>query len=170
MALLTEDRKRTGLALNLPVAQNITLAHLALLARQGWLDLAEEDRVAQGFLDRLRIRTPATAQKASRLSGGNQQKVVLAKWLFRQARIFLFDEPTRGVDVGAKAEMYRLIRELADSGAAILMISSELPEILGMTDRVLVLRDGNVVKELLTAGTSQEEIMRYATMGEWETP
>jgi ribose transport system ATP-binding protein len=100
------------------------------------------------------------------LSGGNQQKVVLGKWLFRQARIFIFDEPTRGVDVGAKAEIYRLMNGLAESGAAILMISSELPEILGMTDRVLVMRAGRLVKELATAQTSQEEIMRYATLGE----
>src|SRR5712692_2831250 len=148
IALLTEDRKRTGLALNLSVAENVTLANLGAVTRKRLLDLDQEDRVARGFLERLRIRVSSTAQKAGRLSGGSQQKLVLAKWLFRQARIFLFDEPTRGVDVGAKAEIYGLIRELTDWGAAILMISSELPEILGMTDRVLVMRDGRVVKDL----------------------
>ena len=106
------------------------------------------------------------AQKASRLSGGNQQKVVLAKWLFRHARLFIFDEPTRGIDVGAKSEIYRLMNQLAESGAAILMVSSELPEILGMTDRVLVMRSGRIAKELVTAETTQEEIIRYATLGQ----
>ncbi len=166
LALLTEDRKRTGLALNLSVAQNLTLAHLAALTRHGSLNLSQEQRVAQGYIDRLRIRVRSLNQRVSRLSGGNQQKVVLGKWLFSQARIFLVDEPTRGVDVGAKTEMYRQLNELAESGAAILMVSSELPEILGLTDRVLVMRGGRLVRELVTAQTSQEEVMRYATLGE----
>jgi ribose transport system ATP-binding protein len=167
LALLTEDRKRTGLALNLSVAQNVTLANLTALMRHGSLNLREEEKVAQGYIDRLRIRARSLNQKVSRLSGGNQQKVVLSKWLFRRARIFLVDEPTRGVDVGAKTEIYRQLNGLAESGAAILMISSELPEILGLTDRVLVMRGGRLVKELVTARTSQEEIMRYATLGEY---
>lgn len=166
LAFLTEDRKRTGLALNLPIAQNLTLAHLSAIVRRGRLDLGKEEQVASGFLDRLRIRATSVNQKVGRLSGGNQQKVVIAKWLFREARILLFDEPTRGVDVGAKAEIYRLVRQLADQGAAILMISSELPEILGMTDRVLVMRNRRLVKDLVTAQTNQEEIIRYATLGE----
>ncbi len=166
MALLTEDRRKTGLALNLSVAQNITLTHLAAIVRKGVLDLEKEEQVARGFLDRLRIRAASPAQKVGRVSGGNQQKVVLAKWLFREARVLLFDEPTRGVDVGTKPEIYRLINQLAESGAALLMISSELPEILGMTDRVLAMRDGRIVKELVTAETTQEEILRYATLGE----
>ncbi|HEV2351972.1 MAG TPA: sugar ABC transporter ATP-binding protein [Terriglobia bacterium] len=166
MALITEDRKRTGLAGKLSVGQNITMANLRALLRHGCLDLKKEEQVGREFLQRLDIRAASIVQKVERLSGGNQQKVVLAKWLFRQARIFLFDEPTRGVDVGAKSEIYRLINELAQSGAAILMISSELPEILGMTDRVLVMRNGRVVKELVTAETTQEEIMRWATLEE----
>src|SRR5204863_3524894 len=124
-------------------------------------------------------RPPSPRQKVARLSGGNQQRVVLAKWLFRDlgwgetrraptseigARIFIFDEPTRGVDVAAKAEIYAVINQLAESGAAILMISSELPEVLGVSDRVLVMRNGRLVKELVTRETSQEEIMRYATL------
>jgi len=166
LALLTEDRKRTGLALNLSAAQNMTLANLAALTQHGRLNLSQEERVAQGFIDRLRIRVRSLNQKVSRLSGGNQQKIVLGKWLFSQAHIFLVDEPTRGVDVGAKTEVYRQLNELAESGAAILMVSSELPEVLGLTDRVLVMRGGRLVKELVTAQTSQEEIMRYATLGE----
>src|SRR2546422_188461 len=169
MALLTEDRKRTGLSLNLNVAQNITLANLTAVVHKHVLDLREEERVAQGFLERLRIRAPSTRQKVGRLSGGNQQKVVLAKWLFRQARVFIFDEPTRGVDVGAKTEIYRLMKQLVESGAAILMVSSELPEILGMTNRVYVMPDGRLAKELVTAETTPEEILRYATLGEPET-
>jgi ribose transport system ATP-binding protein len=169
LALLTEDRKRTGLALNLSVAQNVTLANLAALTRHGSLNLRQEEKVAQGYIDRLRIRARSFDQKVSRLSGGNQQKVVLSKWLFSRARIFLVDEPTRGVDVGAKTEIYRQLNGLAESGAAILMISSELPEILGLTDRVFVMRGGRLVQELVTAQTSQEEIMRYATLGELET-
>lgn len=166
MALLTEDRKRTGLASKLPVRHNITLANVRALLRRGCLDLRKEEGAARDFCTRLRIRLASTAQKIERLSGGNQQKVVLAKWLFRQARFFIFDEPTRGIDVGAKTEIYRMMNELAESGAAILMISSELPEILGMTDRVLVMRNGQLVKVLVTAGTTQEEIMRFATLGE----
>lgn len=166
MALVTEDRKRTGLALALSVAQNITLANLTALVAKGRLDLKKEEQVGRDYLARLRIRASSPRQKASRLSGGNQQKVVVSRWLFRQAHIFLFDEPTRGVDVGAKTEIYRVINQLAESGAAVLMISSELPEILGMTDRVLVMRAGRLVKELMTRETTQEEIMRYATLGE----
>ncbi len=166
VALLTEDRKRTGLALGLNVTHNITLANLRALTSRGILRLKQEEQVAQGFLERLRIRAPSVRLKTGRLSGGNQQKVVLGKWLFREAKIFLFDEPTRGVDVGAKTEIYRLMNQLAEAGGAILMISSELPEILGMTDRVLVMRNGRLVRELITAQTTQEEIIRYATLGE----
>ena len=166
LALITEDRKRTGLASMMPIAQNLTLANLRGTMRGALLDLKKEQQVARNFAQRLRIRCTSVAQRVDRLSGGNQQKVVLGKWLFRQARIFIFDEPTRGVDVGAKTEVYRFMNELAESGAAILMISSELPEILGMTDRVLVMRAGRLVKELITAQTSQEEIMRYATLAD----
>ena len=165
MALITEDRKRTGLALNLAASHNITLANLGALLRKGCLNLGKEEQVARGFINRLRIRARSTAQRVGHLSGGNQQKVVLAKWIFRQARIFIFDEPTRGIDVGSKTEIYRLMNQLAESGAAILMVSSELPEILGMADRVLVMRSGRIVKELVAAETTQEEIMRWATLG-----
>jgi ribose transport system ATP-binding protein len=187
IALITEDRKRTGLALHLSVAENVTLSNLAAISRKGVVDLRQESKVAESFIERLRVRPPSPRQKVARLSGGNQQRVVLAKWLFRQTgpdqsrrgeppgrpygncigpRIFIFDEPTRGVDVAAKAEIYAVINQLAESGAAILMISSELPELLGVSDRVLVMRNGGLVKELVTRDTSQEEIMRYATLAE----
>ncbi len=187
IALITEDRKRTGLALHLSVAENVTLSNLAAISRAGVLDLPEEGKAAGHMIARLHIRPPSPRQKVARLSGGNQQRVVLAKWLFRQTgpdqgrrgdppgrpygncigpRIFIFDEPTRGVDVAAKAEIYAVINQLAESGAAILMISSELPEILGVSDRVLVMRNGRLVKELVTRETSQEEIMRFATLSE----
>ena len=164
MVLITEDHKTTGLALPLPLSHNISLANLAALVRAGKIGLREEKRVAQGFIERLRIRASSVNQKVSSLSGGNQQKAILAKWLFCEPRIFLLDEPTRGVDVGSKQEIYRLINELAEAGAAILMISSELEEILGMSDRVLVMRAGRIVKELVTRETSQEEIMHYAAL------
>ena len=173
LAFITEDRKRTGLTLNLGVAENITLANISGITRWGLIHLKKEEQVTRQLSDRLQIRATSLAQKVSRqkvnrLSGGNQQKVVLAKWLFPQGRIFLFDEPTRGVDVGVKTEIYRIMNELAEAGAAILMISSDLPEILGMTDRVLVMRNGRLVRELVTAQTTQEEIMRYAALGQQE--
>jgi ribose transport system ATP-binding protein len=165
MALLGEDRKRTGLALLLPLAPNITLANLQRVLRRGRIDLRKEEMVARGFVERLQIRASSVRQRVGALSGGNQQKVVLGKWLFTNARIFLVDEPTRGVDVGAKIEIYRQLNQLAEAGAAILMVSSELPEILGVTDRVLVMRGGRIVGELITSQTTQEEIMRYAALG-----
>ena len=164
LALLTEDRKRTGLAPDLPVTHNLTLANLLDVVRCGVLNLGKEEQVAQEFLNRLRVRASSVRQKICRLSGGSQQKVLLARWLFCRAHIFLLDEPTRGVDVAAKTEIYRLVRELVESGAAILIVSSDLPEILGMTDRVLVMRNGRLVKELITIRTNQEEIMRWAAL------
>jgi len=127
------------------------------------LDLAAEARVTSEYVSRLRIRAASPKQLAGRLSGGNQQKVVIAKWLFRNARIFLFDEPTRGIDVGAKAEVFEVMDSLAKSGAAVLMVSSEMPELLQVADRILVMRQGRISGEL-PKGTTQEEIMRRATL------
>jgi ribose transport system ATP-binding protein len=163
IALLTEDRQRTGLALRLPIADNITLANVAGISRLGVLDLAAEARVTSDYVSKLRIRAASAKQLAGRLSGGNQQKVVIAKWLFRNAKIFLFDEPTRGIDVGAKAEVFEVMDSLAKSGAAVLMVSSELPELLQVADRILVMRQGRISGEL-PKGTTQEEIMRRATL------
>jgi ABC-type sugar transport system ATPase subunit len=169
IALVTEDRQRTGLALRLPVAQNLTLANVPAISRYGILDRALQNRVTADSIERLRIKSASPKQLASRLSGGNQQKVVIAKWLFRNASVFLFDEPTRGIDVGAKAEVFDLMSELARSGAAILMVSSEMPELLQVADRILVMRQGRLTAEL-PRGASQEQIMRFAALEPEQAP
>jgi ABC-type sugar transport system ATPase subunit len=166
LSLLTEDRKRTGLCLNLPLATNITLANVRALVRGGRLRRKAEFNAASGFIRKLSIRPPSPAKPVGRLSGGNQQKSLLARWLFANSRVFLLDEPTRGVDVAARSEIYREINELAEAGAAIVMVSSDLPELLGMSDRILVMRRGRVVAELDAKKTSQEEVLRYAAVEE----
>jgi len=163
LALVTEDRQITGLALRLPIADNITLANVAGISRFGFIDGDAQNSAAQDLIGRLRIRAGSPRQLCGRLSGGNQQKVVIAKWLFRQAQIFLFDEPTRGIDVGAKVEVFNVMHELARSGAAILMVSSEMAELLQVADRILVMREGRITGEL-PGSTTQEEIMRHAAL------
>ncbi len=163
IALVTEDRQRTGLALRLSLGHNVTLANVPGISRFGVLDDARQQQVSADYIARLRIRASGPSQWAGRLSGGNQQKVVIAKWLFRNTRVFLFDEPTRGIDVGAKAEVFGVMHELAASGAALLMVSSELPELLQVADRILVMRSGELSGEL-PGHTTQEEIMRYAAL------
>ena len=165
IALIPEDRQRTGLALGLPIGQNMTLAGLDGLSQAGFLKHAAEREVESQFIARLRIKASSARQLAGRLSGGNQQKVVIAKWLARGARVFLFDEPTRGIDIGAKAEVFGVMDELARQGAAILMVSSELPELQQMADRVYVMRQGRITGEL-PRGCSQEEIMHLAAFKE----
>lgn len=161
LALIPEDRQRTGLATALPISHNFTMANLASVSRFGFLNHAAEKKVADDFTQRLRIRASSGRQLAGRLSGGNQQKVAIAKWLVSAARIFLFDEPTRGIDVGAKIEVFQMMDELARAGAAILMVSSEMGELLQVADRILVMRQGRISGEL-PGRTTQEEIMRYA--------
>ena len=163
IALVTEDRQITGLALPLPIALNMTLANTRAISHLGLLDLKKQATVAAKYITRLRIKAQSGTQPAGRLSGGNQQKVVIAKWLFTQPRVFLFDEPTRGIDVGAKVEVFDFMHELAQSGAAILMVSSELPELLQVADRIVVMRQGKISGEL-PRGTSQEAIMRLAAL------
>jgi len=163
LALIPEDRQRNGLAPRLPLGWNLTSAALDLVSRYGFLRAAEERRQWDDYIRRLRIRAESPRQLAGRLSGGNQQKVVMAKWLLRRARVFLFDEPARGIDVGAKAEVFQLMDELARAGAGILMVSSELPELVQVADRILVMRQGRLTAEL-GRGATQEEIMRYATL------
>ena len=163
LALVTEDRQITGLVLRLPIAHNITLAGVKSISRFGFLNGSAQNAAAEDFIGRLRIRAASPWQLAGRLSGGNQQKVVIAKWLFRQAQVFLFDEPTRGIDVGAKVEVFNLMDELAREGAAILMVSSEMAELLQVADRILVMREGRITGEL-PGRTTQEEIMRYAAL------
>ena len=164
IALVTEDRQETGLAVRLPVRTNITLANLDAVCAGGAVQAGRERRVAREYRDRLKMRTDTVEQSAWQLSGGNQQKVVIAKWLFRDTDVVLFDEPTRGIDVGAKEEVFALMDEMARDGKAILMVSSELPELLLVSDRILVMREGQLVAEL-TSDTTQQEIMRYAAVG-----
>jgi ABC-type sugar transport system ATPase subunit len=168
LGLLTEDRKRTGLCLNLALSRNLTLANVKALIRRWRLDRKRELAAAREAIERLHIRPPDPVRPVVRMSGGNQQKVLLGRWLFAGSKVFLLDEPTRGVDVAARAEIYRAINRLAESGAAIVMVSSDLPELLGMTDRILVMRRGHLVAELNAAETTQEEIVRYAAVEETE--
>jgi ribose transport system ATP-binding protein len=164
IAYLSEDRKGHGLALNMSVAQNVSLANMGGVADAlGFIRFRREATVAQGYVDALGIRTPSTRQAVRLLSGGNQQKVVIAKWLFRDSKVLFFDEPTRGIDVGAKYAIYTLLDELAAQGIGVVLISSELPEILGMTDRVAVFHAGRLRTVLDTRHTHQEDILRHAS-------
>ncbi|MCK0196976.1 sugar ABC transporter ATP-binding protein [Ancylobacter sp. 6x-1] len=164
LAYLSEDRKAQGLAIKMPVDANMTLANMeAVSNRFGLIDFAREAEVARRYVDLLNIRTPTIHQPVRLLSGGNQQKIIIGKWLFRKSRVLFFDEPTRGIDVGAKFAIYRIMDELAAEGIGVVLISSELPEILGMTDRVCVFHQGRIAGILETARTDQEEIMRYAS-------
>ena len=141
----------------------MSLSLLNLLSRCGVVRLAAERALARRMVDALRVRTPSIEQKVLNLSGGNQQKVVIAKWLALHPKILIMDEPTRGIDIGAKAEVHGLMHQLAADGVAILMISSELPEVLGMSDRILVMRQGRIAGELSRAEATQERIMALAT-------
>ncbi|KMQ78660.1 putative fucose ABC transporter, ATP-binding component [Candidatus Burkholderia pumila] len=163
IAYLSEDRKKEGLALAMPIASNITLANVRGVAPSGFLRFDEEARIAQKYVQDLAIRTPSIHQIVRNLSGGNQQKVVIGKWLYRGSNIFFFDEPTRGIDVGAKFAIYGLMDRLAAEGVGVILISSELPELLGMTDRIAVFHEGHVAAVLETKSTNQEEIMHYAS-------
>jgi ribose transport system ATP-binding protein len=167
IGFLTEDRKSTGLVTKRPVSENISLAHFAkglgLFMNLGW-----ERKLTAEMSTKLDIKTPSVAQLVINLSGGNQQKVVLAKWLAAGCKVIILDEPTRGIDVGAKAEIYHLMRNLAQAGAGIIMVSSELPEILGMSDRILVMCDGHLAAELKPEEATENLILRYA-MGETAT-
>ncbi len=166
MGFVTEDRKEQGLFLRLAVRENIASASLGELSWAGFIRFGEERRRVGALIEQLRIRTPSQEQQAQFLSGGNQQKVALARWLALRPDVLILDEPTRGIDVGAKAEIYALMGELARHGVGMLMISSELPEILGMSDRILVVREGTVVAELDRATATQEAIMHTATGGQ----
>jgi ribose transport system ATP-binding protein len=165
VALVPEDRKRQGIFAVLSVRENIVLSALRLFSRKGILDLRGERRRAQELVSALRVATPDVEKRVLDLSGGNQQKVVIAKWLNTDAEVFLFDEPTRGIDVGGKVEVYRLMGDLLARGAAIVMISSELPEILGMSDRILVMRDGRICGEFTRADATEEKILDCALRG-----
>ncbi len=163
MGLLTEDRKQQGLVLGMSVRENMTLPILNRLTALLFTNRGKESEIARHYIDSMAIKTPSDEQKAINLSGGTQQKVVLGKWMAITPRILIFDEPTRGIDVGAKVEIYNLMNELTRQGVGILMVSSELPEILGMSDRVIVIAQGRLAGELSRSDATQEKILEYAT-------
>ena len=166
IGFLTEDRKNQGLILKLDVKQNVTLPNLEKITKNTVICFKEEKAICERLVEDLSIKTPSLLQKIKFLSGGNQQKVVLAKWLATQSKILIIDEPTRGIDVGAKVEIYKLINKLTKAGHTVLMVSSELPEILGMSDRVYVMHEGKITGELTRQEATQEKILHYATGGE----
>jgi ribose transport system ATP-binding protein len=165
IGFLTEDRKQLGLVLKLSVKENISLPNLDKISRKGFVKWREEKELAIRFVNDLAIKTPSIQQKVNFLSGGNQQKVVLSKWIARHLDIIIFDEPTRGIDVASKVEIYQLMNRLTEQGVGIIMISSELPEILGMSDRILVMKDGQIVAEFDTSEVDQEAILTKALGG-----
>jgi rhamnose transport system ATP-binding protein len=162
IAYVPEDRRRHGVLLEMAVAPNISLAILKEIAALGWLDSARERRLAASFVERLGIRTASIDTVVGNLSGGNQQKVALARWLATNPALLILDEPTQGVDVGAKAEIHRLMGELAGKGLAIVMISSDLPEILGMSDRIAVMHDGTIMEVIDRSDATQEKVLSLA--------
>ncbi|PUA17406.1 sugar ABC transporter ATP-binding protein [Glaciimonas sp. PCH181] len=164
IAYLSEDRKKDGLLIKMSVANNISMTNMASLSdRFGFIQFAQEERIAKEYVQALDIKTPSCHQIVKNLSGGNQQKVAISKWLYRGSKILFFDEPTRGIDVGAKFAIYQLLDKLAADGIGVVMITSELPEILGMTDRVAVFHEGKIATILSSKATSQEEIMHFAS-------
>nr|MBP7056802.1 ATP-binding cassette domain-containing protein [Candidatus Omnitrophota bacterium] len=165
ISLASEDRKRYGLVLTDDVAKNISLASLGKISRLKIVDVQKEIQSAEHYTKELRIKTPSIEQKTGNLSGGNQQKVVLGKWLMTKPKVLILDEPTRGIDVGAKVEIYNIINDLVDQGVAVIVISSDLPEILGICDRILVMHEGRFTGELHIKDATQEKIMYYATGG-----
>lgn len=142
IAFLTEDRKKEGLCLGLSIEQNINLASYPMISKQGFINLKSEGNRAEKYVEELRIKTPSRFQLCKNLSGGNQQKVVIGKWMCCNSEIFIFDEPTVGVDVGAKVEIYKLIEELIANGKAVILISSYLPEVMGLSDRLFIMSEG----------------------------
>jgi ABC-type sugar transport system ATPase subunit len=165
LALVTEDRKRYGLVLSQDVKKNLTLANLAGICRNGVINFNEEIKESEASVRSLKIKTPSLETKTNNLSGGNQQKVVVGKWLMIKPKILIMDEPTRGIDVGAKFEIYNIMNQLKEQGVAIIMVSSELPEILGMSDRILVMHEGKISGEYMHHEANQEKIMFAATGG-----
>jgi rhamnose transport system ATP-binding protein len=162
IAYVPEDRRRHGVILEMPVAENATLAILRRISKGGFIDFGREREIAGDYVSKLAVKTPSIDTPAGNLSGGNQQKVALARWLATEPKVIILDEPTQGIDVGAKSEIHRLMVDLAERGLAILMISSELPEALGMSDRIAVLRGGEVAGMLGRAEATQEKVMALA--------
>lgn len=163
MGFVPEDRKQQGLFLNMAVRENITISAVAQASRFGFLNFGRMNRMASEFVNKLDIRTPSLLQQVRNLSGGNQQKVVISRWLTLKPDVLILDEPTRGIDVGAKSEIHGLMSQLAQEGVGVMMISSELPEILGVSDRILVMHEGRIVAEFSRAEATQDNIMLAAT-------
>ena len=162
IGLLTEDRKSEGLMGELPVYENASLASLKRFANMGFLDKRKERAAVQEYVARFRIKTPSLFQQIKNLSGGNQQKVLLSRWLMRGLKVIVVDEPTRGIDVGAKAEIFALIDRLAGEGLAVVMMTSEMPELLGLSDRIVVMAEGRITATLSRADATQETILNAA--------
>ena len=165
---LSEDRKRYGLLLNKNVAENTLLSSLESYSEFGFINDKKANRDAKTENEKLKTKTPSLRECVKNLSGGNQQKVIIARWLLKNTDIFIFDEPTRGIDIGAKSEMYDLIEQLSSKGKSVIIISSELSEILGISDRVIVMCEGRITKEFSIREANQENIMRFAMMRESE--
>ncbi|RKF13708.1 sugar ABC transporter ATP-binding protein [Alginatibacterium sediminis] len=163
IGLLPEDRKTQGALLTMSISDNVSYSSLDRFSSKGILQPKLERASTQEFVSKLNVKTPSIDQLVGNLSGGNQQKVVLAKWLLNDCSVLIFDEPTRGIDVGAKSEIYELMRQITQRGVSVIMISSEMPELLGMSDRVLVVHDGSIVKELHPEEYSQETVLKYAS-------
>lgn len=164
LGYLTEDRKKDGLALELSVEYNINLPSLEKITRSGVIKDKQANKNAIKYVNDLKIKTPSIHQTAKNLSGGNQQKVIIGKWLCKESKIIIFDEPTRGIDVGAKVEVYELMIKLAEQGIGVIMISSELPEIIGISDRVVIMREGKLTGDLKGSDLTEEKILSYAIM------
>lgn len=163
IAFITEDRKQQGLLMKLSIRENVSVSYLRHMLKKAFsLDLKKEKEMVEKYREQLNIKTPSIEQLVSNLSGGNQQKVVLAKWLLTNSRIIIFDEPTRGIDVGVKFEIYQIMRDLAKEGISIIMISSDMPELLGVSDRIIVMKEGQIVGELEGDEIQQENVMQYA--------
>jgi len=162
IALLTEDRKGQGLLQSLAVRKNISLAKLSDISQFGWLNVSKERAVAGRYVEALSVRCSSTEQTVGELSGGNQQKVVIAKWMYRDCDILIFDEPTRGIDVGAKFEIYHMLADMAERGKAIIFVSSDLKELMAVCDRIMVMSAGRVAKTFSRGQWSQEKIMSAA--------
>ncbi|NLM12600.1 MAG: ATP-binding cassette domain-containing protein, partial [Epulopiscium sp.] len=165
IAYVSEDRKKYGLVLGQDIKTNTSLASLDRLVNNGIVNDNEIVRQTNKYVEDLNIKTPSIEQKANNLSGGNQQKVVLSKWLMTEPKVLILDEPTRGIDVGAKYEIYNIMNDLVDQGVCIIMISSELPEVLGMSDRILIMHEGEINGEIDYKEATQEKVMYYATGG-----
>ncbi|WP_457033495.1 multiple monosaccharide ABC transporter ATP-binding protein [Kitasatospora sp. P5_F3] len=163
IAYVTEDRKQLGLNLMDDISRNISLSALGKVARRGWVNRHEETKVAESFRKSMNIKAPSVFAETGKLSGGNQQKVVLSKWIFTEPEVLILDEPTRGIDIGAKAEIYTVIADLAAQGRAVLVISSELPELLGLCDRIYTMAEGRITGEVDRSEATQESLMRLMT-------